>query len=63
MHPSHLKKEFIFKQRDELLKILLNFMISGKEKSEIVTDSIRISGLSACAVLVYPFHFQLQNFP
>jgi len=52
MHPNHLKKEFIFKQRDDLLKLILNFIVP-KEKTEVpANDAVRIAGLSAVTTLI-----------
>ncbi len=53
MHPGHLKKEFILKPRDDLLKQLVLFMVP-KEKNE-ANDQIRINGLIATAALMYLF--------
>ena len=50
MHPSHLKKEFIFKPKEDLIKILLAYLIP-KEKNEI-NDNIRLLGLNAIATLL-----------
>lgn len=55
MHPAHLQREYILKQRDELLLQLIQYMTppSGKDKGE-VTDKIRIMALNACTTLIYP---------
>lgn len=49
MHSSHLKKEYIFKQRDDLLRQLLVYMT---QTGSDITNQIRILGLNACATLM-----------
>lgn len=49
MHSSHLKKEYVFKQRDDLLKQLLIYMT---QTGSDITNQIRILGLNACATLI-----------
>lgn len=53
MHPSHLKREYVLKQRDELITQLIQYMgpQSPKEKADI-SDKIRIMGLNACTTLI-----------
>ena len=52
MHPSHLKREYNLKQRDELLRQVTAYMtVNPKEKSEI-TDQVRLLGLGTCATLM-----------
>ncbi len=52
MHPDHLqKKDFILKQRDDLIKVILAYMIP-KEKAE-ANDNLKILGLNACTTLMY----------
>ena len=49
-HPSHLKKEHIFKARDDLLKVVINY-ISPKEKNE-TTIKMKIMGLETINSLI-----------
>ena len=52
MHPSHLKKEYILKQRDELLKQLITYMTpTTKEKMDVPHTTISLS-LAAATALV-----------
>jgi hypothetical protein len=54
MHPAHLKKEFIFKFRDELLKQIIVYLTPTNKDKLDVPDQIRINGIAACTTLVYP---------
>lgn len=52
MHPSHLKKEYIFKQRDDLVKQLIIYMTPNPKDKIEVTDNIRALALDAAATLM-----------
>eukprot|EP01117_Protostelium_nocturnum_P011732 TRINITY_DN4276_c0_g1_i1.p1 TRINITY_DN4276_c0_g1~~TRINITY_DN4276_c0_g1_i1.p1 ORF type:complete len:1650 (+),score=410.28 TRINITY_DN4276_c0_g1_i1:183-5132(+) len=57
MHPSHLKREYVLKQRDELLKQILTYISPASQKgaektTSEVTDQILLNGLVALSTLI-----------
>lgn len=49
MHPSHLKEQFVFKARDELLDIVIGFLSAPKETD--ITPALRMECLEAATSL------------
>lgn len=60
MHPDHLGAPYILKQRDDLINVLLTFLLPEKEKEKESASSkphpqVTILGLNATATFMYPF--------
>ncbi|KAH3758032.1 hypothetical protein Pelo_10162 [Pelomyxa schiedti] len=49
MHPAHLQQPFVFKARDELLKIVLDFMAARDTET---SNAVRVAALEAMAAFI-----------
>lgn len=62
MHPSHLKKEYILKQRDDLIKQLILYISPAKDAKQEITDQIKAKVISTMSTLLYDSIGKFFNF-